>query len=93
MLLLVLVIAVLVVFVIQFQQFEHLLYRGLKSSAQVLAAVGLSKWRHMDEGRVALPKVKRGVVGVVTQIPAQEECQVKYSLYYHTSTWPNRRES
>lgn len=72
MLVLMLVIAVLVVFVICFQQFKHLQYGSLKSSTQVLAVVGFSKWRHMDEGRATLPQVQRGVVGVVTQIPARE---------------------
>ncbi len=71
-LVLMLVIAVLVVFVIQFQQFQHLPYDGLKRSAQVLAAVGFSQWRHMDEGRVTLPQVQRGVVSVVAQIPARQ---------------------
>lgn len=69
---LVLVIAVLVVFAISFQQFKHLQYGSLKSSTQVLAAVGFSKWRHMDEGRATLPQVQRRVVGVVAQIPARE---------------------
>lgn len=72
MLVLICVIAALAVFVIQLQQFQHLLHGGLKSSAQVLAAVGFSKWRHVDEGGATLSQVKRGVVGIVAQIPARE---------------------
>lgn len=63
-------IAVLM-FWITFQQFKHLHYGGLKSFTQVLAAVGFSKRRHMDEGGVTLAQVQRGVVGVVTQVPAR----------------------
>lgn len=73
MLVLVLVTALLVVFVlvlstIQLQEVQHLLQNGLKSSTQVLAAVGFSQWRHMDEGRAALSQVQRRVVGVITQV-------------------------
>lgn len=70
-LVLMLVIAVLFVFWITFQQFKHLQYGGPKSFTQVLAAVGFSKRRHMDEGGVTLAQVQRGVVGVVTQVPAR----------------------
>lgn len=96
LLLMLFVITACVLFGIQFQQLQHLLYSGLKSSAQVLAAVGFSKWRHMDEGRVTPPQVQRGVVGVVTQIPAEEGYQTDVrvkgghaSVKDSESTWQN----
>lgn len=80
-LVLMLVIAVLIVFAlllgtIPLQQVQHLLYDSLKGSTQVLAAVGFFQWRHMDEGRVALPPVQRHVVGVVTQIAGKGQRMV-----------------
>lgn len=69
-LVLMLLTAALVPCVAGFQQPEHLQHGGLQSSAKLLAAVGLPEGGHVDEGGAALPQVQRGVVGVVTQIPA-----------------------
>lgn len=73
--LLVRVIAAVLPSVVRFQQFKHLQYGGLKSSAKVTAAVGFIKWRHVDESTSSVPKVQRGVIGVITQIPAKEHGQ------------------
>lgn len=58
---------------IQLQQSQHLLYDHLESSAQVLAAVGFSQWRNMDESRATMPQIQRRVEGVVTQIPGSNQ--------------------
>ena len=71
--LLVLVIAAVVQSVVRFQKFKHCQYGGLKSSAKVTAAVGFIKWRHVDESAASVPKMQRGVIGVITQIPAKEQ--------------------
>lgn len=73
--LLVPVIAAVAPSVVRFQQFKHLQYGGLKSSAKVTAAVRFIKRRHVDECTSSVPKVQRGVIGVITQIPAQEQGQ------------------
>lgn len=78
MLVLMLVIAVFGIFelllsLISVQQCQHFLYDCLKASAQVLAAVGFSKWRDMNESRVALAQVQRRVVGVITQVSDKDQ--------------------
>ena len=71
---------------VRLQLFKHLKNGCPQSCAQLLAAVGFSKWRHVDKGRVAVPQVQRGVVDVVTQIPArspEDRSEVMYGLFYH----------
>lgn len=70
--------------VVRFQQLKHLQYGGLQSSAKVTAAVGFIKWRHVDESAASVPKVQRGVIGVITQIPAKEQGRNLVVLGYYT---------